>query len=71
MSTNPLDTTDYKVPSDPADVAIALREMADGEDDYLGRLLKVAAHHLVLFAAMPAAKDRKHLQTAKKIATQG
>lgn len=67
VSNDPLDTTDYRVPTDPSEVAQALREMADGEDDYLGRLLMVAAHHIEAFANEPSSRSSHHLDGAKKL----
>lgn len=69
MASNPLDTCDYEVPLAPLEVALALREMADGESDYLGRLLMVAAHHVEAFAGTREATDPTHLAEARRIAT--
>lgn len=68
MGHDPLDTTGYKVPSDPLAVADALRHMADGEGDYLGRLLMVAAHHIELFAKHPSSRSSDHLNGARALA---
>jgi len=68
MSTNPLDTSDHYVPHEPREVAAALRDMADGESDYLGRLLMVAAHHIDAFASHKSCTDSNHLAAASKIA---
>jgi phytoene dehydrogenase-like protein len=37
---------DRTVPTDRADIARALRELADGDHDYLGRLLRAAAREI-------------------------
>jgi hypothetical protein len=42
--------------------------MADGESDYLGRLLMVAAHHIDAFASHKSCTDSNHLAAASKIA---
>lgn len=68
MSNDPLDTTGYTVPTDPSEVAEALREMADGEGDYLGKLLMVAAHHIDAFSKEPSSRSTHHLAEAKKLA---
>ena len=71
MTSDPLDTTDYEVPTDPAAVASALRDMADGDEDYLGRLLMVAALHVDAFSRSYAASDAGHLAEARRLARVG
>lgn len=69
MSNDPLDTSDLGVPTDPREVAQALREVADSEGDYLGRLLMVAACHIEAFSKCDASQSPELLKEAMAVAT--
>ena len=72
MNRDPLGTTDWEVPTRPPEVVAALRDMADGDDDYTGRLLMVAALYVEAFSKIPEAVNAARLlEEAERMAHQG